>query len=73
MAEPVRACRLTDAEGQRLQQIVRQGKGFTVRWCRALIIMASVSGSTVPSIAPLAAADEDTVWHRNGPRSTSRA
>lgn len=61
MAEPVRARRLTDAEGQRLQQIVRRGKGGTVRWRRALIIMASASGNTVPAIARLVAADEDTV------------
>ncbi|WP_328405422.1 helix-turn-helix domain-containing protein [Nocardia sp. NBC_00403] len=60
MAEPVRARRLTDAEGQRLQQIVRRGKGSTVRWRRALIIMASASGNTVPAIARLVAADEDT-------------
>jgi hypothetical protein len=31
MAEPVRARRLTDQEGQRLQQIVRRGKHGSVR------------------------------------------
>ncbi|WP_405136424.1 IS630 family transposase [Nocardia sp. NBC_01388] len=32
-----------------------------MRWRRALIIMASASGNTVPAIARLVAADEDTV------------
>ena len=61
MAEPVRARRLTDHEGQRLQQIVRRGKHGSVRVRRAMIIMASASGTLVPAIARLVAADEDTV------------
>ena len=61
MAEPVRARRLTDREGQRLQQIVRRGKHGSVRVRRALMIMASASGTTVPAIARLVAADEDSV------------
>jgi transposase len=61
MAEPVRARRLTDQEGQRLQQIVRRGKGGSIRVRRAMIIMASASGTPVPAIARLVAADEDTV------------
>ena len=61
MAEPVRARRLTDQEGQRLQQIVRRGKHGSIRVRRAMIIMASASGTPVPAIARLAAADEDTV------------
>jgi transposase len=61
MAETVRARRLTDQEGQRLQQIVRRGKHGSVRVRRALIIMASASGTLVPAIARLVAADEDTV------------
>jgi transposase len=61
MAEPVRARRLTDQEGQRLQQIVRRGKHGSVRVRRAMIIMASASGTAVPAIARLVAADEDTV------------
>jgi transposase len=61
MAEPVRARRLTDQEGQRLQQIVRRGKHESVRVRRAMIIMASASGTLVPAIARLVAADEDTV------------
>ncbi len=47
MAEPVRARRLTDHEGQRLQQIVRRGRHESVRVRRALIIMASASGTPV--------------------------
>src|SRR5258708_5209606 len=61
MAEPVRARRLTDQEGQRLQQIVRRGKHESVRVRRAMIVMASASGTRVPAIARLVAADEDTV------------
>jgi transposase len=61
MAEPVRARRLTDEEGRRLQQIVRRGKHGSVRVRRAMIIMASASGTLVPAIARLVAADEDTV------------
>ena len=61
VAEPVRARRLTDQEGQRLQQIVRRGKHGSIRVRRAMIIMASASGTPAPAIARLAAADEDTV------------
>jgi transposase len=61
MAEPVRARRLTDQEGRRLQQIVRRGKHGSIRVRRAMIIMASASGTPVPAIARLVAADEDTV------------
>ena len=61
MAEPVRARRLSEDEGRRLQQIVRRGKHGSVRVRRALIILASASGTPVPAIARLVAADEDTV------------
>lgn len=61
MAEPVRARRLTDEEGRRLQQIVRRGKHGTIRVRRAMMIMASASGTPVPAIARLVAAHEDTV------------
>ena len=61
MAEPVRARRLTDLEGQRLLQMVRRGKHEPVRVRRAMIIMASASGTLVPAIARLVAAGEDTV------------
>ena len=55
------ARRLTDEEGRRLQQIVRRGKHGSVRVRRAMIIMASASGTRAPAIARLVAADEDTV------------
>ena len=61
MAEPVRARRLSDEEGRRLLQIVRRGKHGSVRVRRAMIIMASASGTLVSAIARLVAADEDTV------------
>jgi transposase len=61
MADPVRARRLSDHEGQTLTQIVRRGRGNSVRVRRATIIMASSSGTLVSAIARLVAADEDTV------------
>lgn len=61
MAGPVRARRLTDMEGQALQRLVRRGKHDSIRVRRALIIMASASGTPAPAIARLVAADEDTV------------
>ena len=64
MAGPMRARRLTDEEGRRLQQIVRRGKHESVRVRRAMIIMTSASGTLVPAIARLVAVDEDTVRGR---------
>jgi transposase len=61
MSTPVRARRLTDDEGQYLLRLVRRGVHDSVRYRRALIIMASASGTRVPAIARLVAADEDTV------------
>ena len=61
MAEPVRARRLTDQEGQRLQQIVRRGEHDSIRVRRTMIVMASACGTPAPAIAGLVAADEDTV------------
>lgn len=61
MAEPVRVRRLTDQEGQRLQQIVRRGSTNAVRCRRAMMLPASADGNRVPVIAQLVAADEDTV------------
>ncbi|WP_405652459.1 IS630 family transposase [Streptomyces sp. NBC_00019] len=61
MAEPVRVRRLTDQEGQRLQQIVRRGTTSSVRYRRAMMPLASVGGNRVPVIAQLVQADEDTV------------
>jgi transposase len=61
MAEPVRARRLSEDEGRRLQQIVRRGRGGSIGVRRAMMIMASASETPVPAIARLVAADEDTV------------
>ena len=65
MAELVRARRLSDEEGQRLLQIVRRGEPkmtkSVIRYRRAMVVLASASGNTVPAIARLVAADEDTV------------
>nr|WP_245564651.1 IS630 family transposase [Streptosporangium roseum] len=61
VAEPVRARRLSDEEGQRLVQIMRRGKGSSIRVRRAMMIQASAAGTPVPAIARLVAADEDTV------------
>lgn len=52
MAEPVRARRLTDDEGRRLQQTVRRGKHGTIRVRRALVIMASIRAAR-PDGAPI--------------------
>ncbi len=61
MGEPVRVRRLMDAEGQKLQQIVRRGSTSSVRYRRAMIVLASAGGNAVPVSARLVAADEDTV------------
>ena len=61
MSTPVRARRLTEDEGQYLLRLVRRGVHDSVRYRRALIIMASSSGTRVPAIARLVAADEDTI------------
>ncbi|WP_455569051.1 hypothetical protein [Streptomyces griseoruber] len=53
--------RPTDQEGQRLQQIVRRGSTSSVRYRRAMMVLASVGGPRVPVIAQLVRADEDTV------------
>ena len=59
MAEPVRVRRLSDQEGQKLQQIVRRGAMNTVRYRRAMMLLASAVGNRVPVIAQLVGADED--------------
>jgi transposase len=61
VAEPVRVRRLTDQEGQKLQQIVRRGSTSSVRYRRAMMLLASAGGNRVPVIAQLVHADEDTV------------
>jgi transposase len=65
MAELVRVRRLSDEEGQRLLRIVRRGEPkaikSVIRYRRAMVVLASAGGNTVPAIARLVAADEDTV------------
>ena len=65
MAKPLRVRRLTDREGQELQRIVRRGGGTSansvVRWRRAMVILASAGGNTVPVIARLVATSPDRV------------
>jgi transposase len=65
MAERVKVRRLSDEEGQRLLRIVRRGEPratkSVIRYRRALVVLASAGGNTVPAIARLVAADEDTV------------
>jgi len=61
MSRPVRARRLSPAEGRYLQRLVRRGRHDAVRYRRALMILASSSGTLVPAIARLVAADPDTV------------
>ncbi|MEY9962750.1 hypothetical protein ABIA33_000776 [Streptacidiphilus sp. MAP12-16] len=75
MAEPVRVRRLTDQEGQKLQQIVRRGSTSSVRYRRAMMLLASAGGNRVPVIAQLVQADEDTVRdviHRFSPRAPAQ-
>jgi hypothetical protein len=64
MAQPVRVRTLTEQEGQKLQRIVRRGSTSTVRFRRAMMLLASAGGNSVPVIARLAQADEDTVRER---------
>jgi transposase len=52
---------LTDQEGQELQRIVRRGTTSSVRFRRAMMLLASAGGNRVPVIAKLVQADEDTV------------
>ncbi|GAA1884953.1 hypothetical protein GCM10009715_33980 [Paeniglutamicibacter psychrophenolicus] len=56
---------LRPAEGQRLQRIVRRGEsktgGNVVRWRRDTKLPAAAGANSVPVIARLVAADEDTV------------
>jgi transposase len=61
MAQPVKVHRLTEQERQKLQRIVRRSSMNTVRYRRAMIVLASAGGNTVPVIARLVQADEDTV------------
>lgn len=61
VAELVRVRRLTDQEGQKLQHLLRRGSTSSVRYRRAMMLLASAGGNRVPVIAQLVQADEDTV------------
>ncbi|GAA4687177.1 hypothetical protein GCM10023324_47310 [Streptomyces youssoufiensis] len=61
MAEPVRVRRLTDQEGQKPQRIGRRGSTSSVRYRRAMMLLASAGGNRVPVVAQLVQAEEDTV------------
>lgn len=61
MAEPVCARRVTDQEGQKLQQTARRSSTNSVRYRRGMMLLASAGGNRVPVIAHLEQADEDTV------------
>ncbi|WP_245956738.1 IS630 family transposase [Nonomuraea fuscirosea] len=61
VTQPVKVRRLTDSEGQKLQRIVRRGTMSTVRYRRAMILLASAGGDTVLVIARLVQVDEDIV------------
>ncbi|WP_432012899.1 helix-turn-helix domain-containing protein [Streptomyces cucumeris] len=61
VAEPVRVRRLTDKERQKLKRIVRRGSTSSVRYRRAMMLLASAGGNRVPVIAQLVQTDEDTV------------
>lgn len=61
MAEPVRVRRPSEQEGQTLQRIVRRGNTSTVRFRRAMMLLASAGGNSVPVIARLVQADQGTV------------
>jgi transposase len=52
---------LTDHEGQKLEQIVRRGSTSSVRYRRAMMLVASAGGNRDPVIAKVVRADEDTV------------
>nr|GID87929.1 hypothetical protein Ade03nite_68530 [Actinoplanes derwentensis] len=61
MSVPVRVRRLSPDEGQYLLRLVRRGRQESIRVRRGLMILASSSGTPVPAIARLVAADPDTV------------
>jgi transposase len=59
------AWRLSDEEGQRLLRIVRRGEPkatkSVIRYRRTMVVLDSASGNSVPAIARLVAADEDSL------------
>jgi hypothetical protein len=61
MAQPVRVGRPTEQEEQKLKRMVSRGSTSVVRYRRAMMLPASAGGNTVPAIARLVQANEDTV------------
>src|SRR5436190_8513669 len=64
MAERVRVRRVSDEEGRQLQQIVRRGgksDRSIVKWRRAMVVLASVGGNDVATIARLVQTSPDRV------------
>lgn len=61
MAQPVRVRGLTEQEGQKLQRTVRRASTSTVRYRRAMMLLASAGGNTAPVIARLVQAAEGPV------------
>ena len=64
MAERVRVRRVSDEEGRELQRIVRRGgksDRSIVKWRRAMVVLASVGGNDVASIARLVQTSPDRV------------
>ena len=64
MAERVRVRRVSDVEGRELQRIVRRGgksDRSIVKWRRAMVVLASVGGNDVASIARLVQTSPDRV------------
>ena len=65
MSTPVKVRRLSDAEGQQLQRIVRRGSGKSdnsvVKWRRALVVLASAGGNDVAVIARMVQTSPDRV------------
>src|SRR5688500_15967594 len=65
MAERVRVRRLSDEEGRQLQRIVRRGGGrsdkSSVKWRRAMVVLASAGGNDVAVIARLVQTSPDRV------------
>lgn len=58
MAEPAPRTQTHPARGAKLQRIVRRGSTNSVGYRRAMMILASAGGNTVPAIARLVTADE---------------
>ncbi len=61
MAGRVRVRKISDDEGNRLQRIVRRGRGSVVTWRRAQMVLWPAQGMNVTQIARLGFTSEDRV------------